>query len=234
MKQHRTWMASGHTFYGFEDRVGDRCVVFFHGFTGHMAESGRLFYHLSKQFASKGLSTLRFDWFGHGESDLEFSEARVPLLLEQAEVVLSYALKQYRHVYLLGFSMGGALAMQASRNDVAKLILMAPAYRIGGMKQHYFEGREEPTRDLGGIVLHKDFPDGFLALDMVETVKQYDNPILIVQGENDEAVPKGLAEHLHKQLSHSELMVIPQADHCFHNRQMHDEIGKRILLFLNT
>lgn len=233
MKQPITFTAAGHTFRGYEHRVSNEVLVFFHGFTGHMAESGRLFYHLSNDLVTKGISTIRFDWFGHGESDLDFVDARVDLLTEEAQEILRYAHEQYDTVYLLGFSMGGAFAMNQASKDIEKLILLAPAYRIAGMKHHYFDNNPEVTKDLGGMVLHKEFTQGFQTLDMVENVIQYSNPVLLIQGELDQSVPKENAIELDKQLKHSQLEIIPDADHCFHNREQHRFISSLITTFLH-
>lgn len=233
MKTYQEWTINNAVFRGYEDRVSDHVIVFFHGYTGHKAESGRLFYHLSEQLTKQGISTIRFDWFGHGESDMEFVDIRVPMLQAQANMVLDYALEHYQSVTLLGFSMGGAFAMHHVRNSIDKLILLAPAFMMSGMKKHQFDGVEGDTMDLGGIVLHKEFLAGFEHMTMLENTKQYQGPILILQGEEDQAVPPRLAKYLKEEVPHSILELYPGSDHCFHNRETHTILGDRIIQFMN-
>jgi alpha-beta hydrolase superfamily lysophospholipase len=233
MKQHVTNTVRNHVIRGYEDRRSDTVVVFFHGFTGHMAESGRLFYDLAERFAAGGYSTLRFDWLGHGESDLAFDEIRVPLLQEQAKVVLDYAKQNYKTIHLLGFSMGGAFAMNALDDTIETAILLAPAFNMSNIAEYYFKDTTSDLRDLGGILLHRAFAEGFRALDTLKNAKRFKRPILLVQGEMDQAVPLGQTEYLHEQLPTSRLVVVPEADHCFHRQSQHHNIAETILAFLS-
>ena len=55
---------------GYEDTQQlDRCVVFFHGFTGNKTETNRMFVHITEEFKKIKMSSIRLDWFGHGESE---------------------------------------------------------------------------------------------------------------------------------------------------------------------
>lgn len=232
MKTYVELPVRNHTIRGFEDRVSNHVVVFFHGFTGNKTESSRLFFHLSNDFATAGWSTLRFDWLGHGESDLEFVDARVDLLNEQAITVLDYAMKRYEKVYLLGFSMGGLFAMHHVSEQIEKLILLAPAYRMGGIKNMMFDNLDEDTVDMNGFVFHRAFASGFATLNPWDNVHAYGGPILIVQGGQDQAVRPGLSKELHTSIPTSEFMYLEDADHCFHHREYHRQISSRILSFL--
>ena len=148
---------------GYEDQQSDECVVLFHGFTGHKTETGGLFRKIADDLSAIHISTVRFDWFGHGESDYLFQEIRVPLLLEQAQVILNYAFSKYKTVHLLGFSMGGAFAIQSSTNKLTSLILLAPAINMGHIAlDHFPEGSTAETVDLNTFVLHRDFATGFM------------------------------------------------------------------------
>jgi pimeloyl-ACP methyl ester carboxylesterase len=233
MKTYIECAVGPHKIRGFEDCVSKDVVVFFHGFTGNKTESSRLFFHLSNEFVKEGISTLRFDWLGHGESDLEFVDARVDLLQDQAEIVLQYAKRHYQNVYLLGFSMGGAFAMHHVTNDIKKLVLLAPAYHMGKMKETMFNNIKEDTIDLNGFVFHREFASGFQALQCWDHVHQYDGPILIIQGGQDGAVSPESSKVLHESLPNSEYLYFEDADHCFHHREYHHQISKALVTFLS-
>lgn len=221
-----------HTIRGIEDRVSDQVVVFFHGFTGNKTESSRLFFHLANDLANKEISTLRFDWLGHGESDLEFVDARVPLLEQQANIVLAYAKERYEKVYLLGFSMGGAFAMHHVTNDIEKLILLAPAYHMGNIKERMFQDIEEDTVDMSGFVFHRDFASGFKTMNCWDNTHHYEGPVLIIQGGQDKAVSAESSKALHDSLPNSEYLYFEASDHCFHHRDYHRQISARLKDFL--
>ena len=55
-------------------RRGGPGVVLFHGFTGDRMESHWLFVKCSRALARAGIASLRFDFYGSGESEGEFSE----------------------------------------------------------------------------------------------------------------------------------------------------------------
>lgn len=218
---------------GYEQHVDDSMVVvMFHGFTGHKTESSGLFRKLADQLEQAGISTIRYDWFGHGESDLTFDQIRVPLLIRQGNEILDDAFRRYRHVCLLGFSMGGAFAMHLVSNDIDRLILMAPAVNMKHIATDFFTDDGTQTHDVHGFVLHREFAEGFVDLDLMTPLEQYERPILFLQGEQDMAVSKAQTEALHARLQHSELMVLEGADHCFSSHDYHMAIASRIITFL--
>ena len=219
---------------GYEQYVDDAMVVvMFHGFTGHKTESSGLFRKLADALEQSGISSLRYDWFGHGESDLTFDQIRVPLLVRQANEILDEAFRRYRRVCLLGFSMGGAIAMHVANNDIDRLILMAPAQNMKHIATDFFTDDDQQTHDVHGFVLHREFAEGFIDLDLQTPMQDYQRPVLLLQGEQDMAVSKTQTEALHAALHDSELMVLEGADHCFSSHAYHMALAARIIAFLN-
>jgi len=65
---------------GYENkRSRNECLVMFHGFTGNKMETSRMFLSIDQMLEKEDISSLRFDWFGHGESDLDFSSIDVDI-----------------------------------------------------------------------------------------------------------------------------------------------------------
>ncbi len=52
-------------------------VIMCHGFTGHKAETHRLFVHTARDFAAHGLAVLRFDFRGSGDSAGDFRDMTI-------------------------------------------------------------------------------------------------------------------------------------------------------------
>ena len=63
---------------------------------------------------AKGIASFRFDFLGSGESDLNFKDMTFKDELACARVILEEALKMENctEVYVLGHSMGGAVASE--------------------------------------------------------------------------------------------------------------------------
>lgn len=217
---------------GYKQGSSDTVLVMLHGFTGNRTESRNLFKDIADGLEDKGIATLRFDWFGHGESDVQFEDLRVPLMQAQAQTILDYAKEHYQHVILLGFSMGGFLAMDAVRDDIDKLILMAPAIHIGKMESNIFSEDEGMTRDLHGLIIHREFIRSFAKGKPLDHVKAYKKPVFILQGEEDTAVGKDNAIWLNDQLLDSRVKVYPGAPHCFERKHYHDELIDDICNFI--
>jgi esterase/lipase len=235
MKQYVELELNGHIMRGYHQDAGnEKCLVMFHGFTGHKTENHGLFRHIADELERAGISTVRFDWFGHGESDYRFEQIRVPLLQDQAKVILDYAKKHYKHVSLLGFSMGGAFAMNQVTTDIEKLCLMAPASNMAHIAEDYFRSSDEVLVDLSGFLLHYKFANGFKDMDICPVMEEYKNPVLIIQGEKDLAVPLEQTEKLHQKIPTSKLIVVKQADHCFTRHDYHLEVINHLVDFLRT
>jgi len=233
MKIYRELTCNGATMRGYEHTNStEECILMWHGFTGSKTESNGLFRMLAERLEQKGFSILRFDWFGHGESDYTFDQTTIPLLQEQAKVMIDYAHSKYKTVYLLGFSMGGALAMNQVNDRIDKLILLAPAAFMSGIKNSYFKGNDLQFVDLGGQLFHRNFAESFTGLETIEITQKYNHPILILNGELDQAVPLEKSTYVQEQLPTSTLIAYKGADHCFHNYDTRVQMVEDITNFL--
>ncbi len=101
-------------------------VVWLGGFRSDMA--GTKAQALADWALAAGRAYVRFDYFGHGESDGDFAQGTITRWREDALAVLE-ALTE-GPVVLVGSSMGGwiaCLAAMAAPEQVAALVLIAPA-----------------------------------------------------------------------------------------------------------
>src|SRR5881397_966298 len=85
-------------------------VVFFHGFTGDRMESHWMFVKCSRALAWAGIASLRFDFYGSGESEGEFSEVTLQGEIADARVAIEFFRRQKginpERTGLLGLSLG--------------------------------------------------------------------------------------------------------------------------------
>ena len=89
-------------------------VVLFHGFTGNRMESHWMFVKCSRALAQAGVASLRFDFYGSGESDGEFRQMTLRGEIADGRAAVAFLRTQKgidpKRVGLQGLSLGGAVA----------------------------------------------------------------------------------------------------------------------------
>ena len=104
-------------------------LLIFHGFTGQCTGTKFSYVSLSRLLEAQGVGTLRMDFLGSGESDLTFKEMTFDDELSCARILLEELKKmpQVTDIYVLGHSMGGAMAssyVSKNKDKVNGLILL--------------------------------------------------------------------------------------------------------------
>lgn len=85
---------------------------------------------LARTFQERGVTTLRFNYRGVGQSEGEYDEGRGETADALAALDFLAARAPDAPLWLAGFSFGGAVAFRAStRRPVERLVLAAPAVR---------------------------------------------------------------------------------------------------------
>lgn len=219
------------------DGISESLIVMFHGYTGHKNENGFLFRHLSRLLAEKGISTIRYDFMGSGDSDGEFSDMTFFTELEDARNIINqaYALNNYKNVIVLGFSMGGAIATRVSlelQDKIDKLILLSPAGSMNKIAARSFADNDLEVLDLGGYYLHRDFYDTLVGYDMYKDIETFKKPVVIIHGEEDQAVDISYGRKYHELYPHSVMFTIPNSPHCYTKVEYRALVDEYILRFL--
>src|ERR1700758_409075 len=111
-------------------RRGTPAVIFLHGFTGDRMESHWIFVKCARALAKAGIASLRFDFYGSGESEGEFCEVTLQGEISDAQAAGGVFRQQKgidaRRLGLCGLSLGGAVAAcVAARLRVQALVLWA-------------------------------------------------------------------------------------------------------------
>ncbi len=196
-------------------------VIMLHGFTGNHIENRFIFAHLSKTLERAGLSSIRFDFRGSGDSDGEFVDMTLSSEISDALTVVNYAKEKYSKIGILGLSMGGTVALfVAPQVKPAALCLWAPAaknaevFTKGGMPPH-----ANAPLDIGGLAISPKFIEEIVNTNAFEKAKHYEGPTLIVHGTEDPTVPFSHSEDLEKEFKNAELLPIKGANHTFTSLQ---------------
>src|SRR5271155_5466123 len=74
---------------------GKRLVILCHGFTGNKIESGRLFVQTARALQQAGISALRFDFMGSGDSSGEFNQMTPDTQIQDALDALAWSRRRY-------------------------------------------------------------------------------------------------------------------------------------------
>ena len=208
--------------------AGEKCplVVFIHGFTGNIEEDHIV--AIAKGMNEVGYATLRVDMYGHGASDGEFRDHTLYKWLTNAMTAIDYArsLDFVTDIYLCGHSQGGLLVMLAAalERDVIKgLIALSPACMIpelcreGSILGESFDPEHIPDELHGfdGRVLGGNYVRVAQSIDVDQAIERYRGPVLIVHGDEDEAVPLKYGVRAAEAYADAKLVVIPGDDHCY-------------------
>ena len=202
-------------------------VAFFHGFTGDRMESHWLFVKCARALERAGIASLRFDFFGSGESEGDFRDATIETEIEDAQDAVDFFRREGGidggRLGLLGLSLGGAIAaLVAERARARALVLWAAVARLPHLRKLAsdlvkpsadgnsggdYEGHEVSPRFLEGA----DFVDPLGALG------RFKRPTLIVHPERDEHLDLSHPED-YLQASAAEIkekIIVAGADHTF-------------------
>ena len=205
-------------------------VLMFHGLTGHKAEAHFMFVKCARKLAKKGFAVLRFDFRGSGDSEGEFKNMSLGEEISDAFKVIEFIKKQKNidreKIGVLGLSMGGLVAANVCGNtkDVKSLVLfsvVADFKALWDVRLAIKTGGKLPKAglDFGAFLFGKK-----LFKDVAKyhgknlaSMRKYSNPLLIVHGDKDAAVPVKDAYTYYKasKSKDKKLMIIKGGDHVY-------------------
>jgi len=97
-----------------------------------------------------------------------------------------------------------------------------------------FQESDKQFVDINGYLLSREFAEGFQNIDTIKQIKQYKNDILLLQGDQDQAVPMKHTVLLKNMLDHVSMHVFAGADHCFEKHMYHEQLIDTISEFLTS
>ncbi len=198
------------------------CIVI-HGLTGHMEET-----HIKgvcHALNDEGIATLRVEMYGHGKSEGRFEDHDLFKWIENALAAVSYARKLdfVTDLYLCGHSQGGLLTVLVAgmMPEAFKAIIpMSPALNIpAGCRRGNLLGIDLNNMpdyiDLGPAKLSSNYVRIARMIHAEDSIDKYTGPVLIVHGDQDEAVPLDYSWKAAYRYKNCKLVVIPGDDHCY-------------------
>ena len=215
--------------------------VFLHGYTGHKNETSFLFKQLSARFVENGIATLRYDYYGSGDSDGEFSDQTFTTARNDAKAAIDEGVRLNggKKIIVCGFSMGGAVAARMSIEKaeyIEKLVLISPAGCMLNILTTTFRTKpiaENDCIDLGGYYVSKAFLDSLMGVEFYEGLEKFVQPVLIVQGAEDISVRPEVSKKYTEYYKDCQYELIPGAGHGYNSVPLRRLIQGIILEFLN-
>ena len=202
-------------------------MILCHGFS--TSKDSSTYVRLEKILNGKGISTFRFDFFAHGESEGEFEDITISEAVDDILNAIRF-LKElgYSKIGLVGSSFGGlASVIAASKtddlfvlalkspvsDDLGKLVAQESRQEIETWKEkgfiYYTSG------DGRGLRLNYSFFEDDEKVNGYEAAKKIKIPTFIVHGNNDESVPIEQSKKIVGLMENSRLGIIEGADHRY-------------------
>ena len=205
-----------------------RCplVIFLHGFTSSKDRPHNV--ASCEAMREAGLATLRFDLYGHGESDGEFRKHTLYKWISNTMAVIDYArsLDFVTDIYLSGHSQGGlvaALVAGMEPDRIGGLILRAPAFMIprcareGNMLGRRFDPRHVPDeiQTIKGLTLEGNYIRVAQTFFVEEFIDRFTGQVLLIHGDMDDTVPLQDSRSAAMRYQQCRFEIIPGETHHF-------------------
>lgn len=225
-------------------------VILFHGFTGHKAESHFIFTRLARLLCKNGISVLRFDFMGSGDSEGDFSDMTLFTEMKDGENAIKYFKKlkniDKSRIGVLGLSMGAVTASYiASKFNTKSLCLWSPlAYpsiilkRLTKKLKQNLEEKGKTYLPGTGLYISKKFIESSKAVKPLEFAKDYKGNVLIFHCKDDATLPLkhslSYFKNFHINSKFSELIVFEKGGHTFVLEDTEREVLKQTIHFFKT
>ena len=221
-------------------------VVFFHGFTGDRMESHWLFVKCARALAHAGIASLRFDFYGSGESDGDFRQVTMQGEISDALVAVKFFGRQQgidrTRLGLIGLSMGGAIAANVAVPSKARALVLWAAL---AHPAHLHKIAERTTtlvpggnglREYKAHAISPGFLENMDKVDPVKSIARFTHPTLIIHPERDEYLPLSHPRDFFNAVASvtKQELIVPGADHTFTSIAWEREVIGRTVEWFRT
>ena len=203
-----------------------------HGFNGT--------YHFAQDYfvplAEQGWMTYAFDFpCGSVNSRSDSNTMNMSILDEQSDLcaIVNYFRRQpyvdSDRIMLIGESQGGLVSVLTAaqmNKEVSELVLIYPTLCIpNNWNSRYSKLEDIPdTTRLWNVPMGRRFFEELHGMDAFRTMKKFQKPVLIIQGDADQVVSMEDSRRAAKTYKNASLHVIPGAGHGFKPKERQEAI----------
>jgi alpha/beta superfamily hydrolase len=206
---------------------GKPVIILCHGFS--TSKDGRTYVRLEEILNDKKISTFRFDFYAHGESEGNFQEITTSEAVDDVQNAIEFLKKSgYEKIGLVGSSFGGlASILTASQSDDLYLLaLKSPVSDYKSMAHTRSSDEEiDDWKNKGYIELDSvneerrrlnySFYEDAEKVNAYEASRKIKIPALIVHGDEDETVPIEQSIKTARLIEDCRLEIIAGCDHFY-------------------
>ncbi|MCX6818992.1 MAG: alpha/beta fold hydrolase [Candidatus Aenigmarchaeota archaeon] len=218
-------------------------IILCHGFAS--GKHSKTHTTLEKMLNEKGISTLRFDFFGHGESEGRLEDLTISRAVDDIMSAIALLKKRgYSKFGLVGSSFGGAASiLAASKAKLFVLALKAPVSDFEDLAVGRFDEELLKEWKRKGIITYKQpggldvtlrygFFDDMKKNNGYEAAKRIKAPTIIVHGDKDDVVSIEQSRKTAKLIKNCRLEIIKGAGHDFAKPEQFEKMVELITGFI--
>ncbi len=189
----------------FTDAGGKKLVIFCHGYRSSTIGPNRLFVRTARMLAEHGISSLRFDQYGSGNSDGDFLDSSFDDWIATTKAIFEEYIRKGFQVALFGQSMGAsaAIACAAELQDVVTVVAWVPDASVDE-----FHAPESGVIEESGQIVKASFWQQAHDTHIGDRLSGVNAPAYIVQCTADEYVDEA---------NRKKLMETAQPNHIVEN-----------------
>lgn len=216
-------------------------IVNIHGFGGNKCGYKNLHVQMARAIEKDGVACVRFDMYGNGESDGEFSDMTFTSLVNDTEDIYHWVQQQpwadAERIILSGQSMGGyVVACAAPKLQPWKLILQCPGAGMwnGALERVLeMEAKGIYLADVEGLCFSTAFNKDLHQYEPFSTAKGYAGPVLLIRGTEDKLVDQTTCEkYMEVYGDQCTFVEIAGGNHNFSSIPAREQLFKEIIDFL--
>lgn len=206
-------------------RVRRGTALILHGFfSSTKVGPARLYVQIARLLCSYGYAVWRFDCYGVGDSDGEFSETSYESELNDYRSILRNPNFQGSgECVLVGHSMGTSMAviLASENSEVSRLLLLSPSIgRMTWPENLFTDQQMEDLRTTGrtvrkGIEINASFVESLQSETALISASALSIPVTVVHGLADEFYSVENARRVANALRAKRIIELPDSDHNF-------------------
>lgn len=214
-----------------------KVVLMLHGFGSSRDEVGNMYKDLSYSLAKKGISSLRIDFRGWGETTYPMTSSSVTVMIEDATEALSFIKsKGFNKIGVQGFSLGGGLAQEFSvinKNDVTAISLWSSVIEFKydnekDIAEAVKKGKVDIDLGFRKITLGKTYFEELEKYNFFDNFINLQKPLLVQYGDKDYLFENAKVFEYNK-YKDMQIVIHKNGDHIFLVLSDDQKISKSVI-----